>query len=282
MQPLIKPTVRRHLRTCQDLVDTLSHKAAGFLYRTFQSFIQSTNTIRGSRPVCNPDWHAVQTWLSLRWASASNCPQPGCQRQPGSLTFFSGESQTKKPSFATVTFFCCHWPFPAEVRNKKVNLFKPQTWRFWFSWFFPFSFLYTCFFLGEPTVLPFHGFHTAVINSRYLHVLPQAVQHLIQQLLTKATALRRLWRPLVRRSNKKRGFLRHISLHQCVYLHIHLDLYIIIYFDMWLYSMHEKMQTNYNYNRVVDISIQTYCMSIHIIPTWFYSNLYFSGEYVQF
>ena len=97
MQPLIKPTVRRHLRTCQDLVDTLSHKAAGFLYRTFQSFIQSTNTIRGSRPVCNPDWHAVQTWSSLvsSWASASNCPQPGCQPQPGSLAFFSTESQTQ-------------------------------------------------------------------------------------------------------------------------------------------------------------------------------------------
>lgn len=95
MQPLIKPTVRRHLRT---------YKADGVLYRTFQSFIQSTNTIRGSRPVCNPDWHAVQTWSSWRWASASNCPQPGCQRQPGSLTSFSRESQTKNLHFATVTF----------------------------------------------------------------------------------------------------------------------------------------------------------------------------------
>ena len=33
---------------------------------------------------------------------------------------------------------------------------------------------------------------------------------------------------------------------------------------MWLYSMHEKMQTNYNYNRDIDISIKTSCMSISI------------------
>ena len=31
MQPLVKPAVGHYLRTYQDLVDTLSHKADGFL-----------------------------------------------------------------------------------------------------------------------------------------------------------------------------------------------------------------------------------------------------------
>ena len=101
MQPLIKPTVRRHLRTSQGLVDTLSHKADGFLYRTFQSFLQSTNTIRGSRPVCNPEWHAVQTWSSLVSSVGSRIQPPTATMppEPGSLTFLVGNPKHK-------TFIC--------------------------------------------------------------------------------------------------------------------------------------------------------------------------------
>lgn len=140
MQPLIKPTVRRHLRTCQDLVDTLSHKAAGFLYRTFQSFIQSTNTIRGSRPVCNPDWHAVQTWSSLvsSWASASNCPQPGCQPQPGSLAFFSTESQTQNLHLPLLHFFVAI-DLSQQKYLKKLTFSNPKHGGFASADFFPFS-----------------------------------------------------------------------------------------------------------------------------------------------
>lgn len=89
-----------------------------------------------------------------------------------------------------------------------------------------FLFQLCVFFLGEPTVLPFHGFHTAVINNFTIDVLPQAVQHLIQQLLTKATALRRL--EAVKKGGRKKERYKDISLHQCAFFtHTFGSIYII-------------------------------------------------------